>query len=661
MIKKFNEYEKLLESNSISEASWLDSPLKSVLKVGIPTALAGAAVNTATKGGVLPNVPNPVQMYKNITTGKGIMDNPEDKNVDPEFIKLYETTPIGSLPANVYLRLTGLREIDDSDTRIVMESHLSEESTMMEIANNYYIVNIAELLSSIDKLGVEYISKGINKESADELNKTPITVGTILSNSLKNWYNSGVPQEGLVNSLNVTTINPSSKEKYKPLEESIEYDNLLNENIRQTVSLLSKIQRAGQRNPNLKGVVDDVLNFINRGARGITTPNKSGALLNSNLMSRLFGSGKSFTTANNVTTPGLKSSILANFFKKTGEILSKSASSIKKWLTYRRSNSQSFSLLEKLKKIDFTKISKGVGFLIKKPLKWGAYGYAGYWIANWWAEQDAQTGKEPTREFFTYFEEDMAMRNYTPFNFYVYASKVFQTIIEDRGEDWTEILKGWCQSLNKYGILDSDDLKTCLNQINNPTFKVYMQEHSNISSDVINKLQSEWKGKIELPSLGLYTVGIMSSYTNLMSKFEKEFYGGKIESIVTNKKGEGVDIIATKGFMDVGDEGKDVAEIQASLKMLGIYKGNINGIYDESLKDAVTTLQKNGKPSQPDIDITGKVDPKTIEYLNKQLDLLSTPEKVEGGVKGQVTPRELEYRKEAQDQIERMKAVLAAR
>ena len=186
-----------------------------------------------------------------------------------------------------------------------------------------------------------------------------------------------------------------------------------------------------------------------------------------------------------------------------------------------------------------------------------------------------------------------------------------------------------------------------------------MKEHSNVSTDLLEKLQDEWKRNIELPSLGLYTVGVMTSFTSLMSKFENELYNGNVPLLNTDvgKK----DIISTNGFMRVGDEGEDVAEIQTSLKMLGIYKGNVNGIYDEETKKAVEIIQGNAKLSISDIQINGKVDPETFEYITKQLDLLANSGKIEGGVKGAVAPRELEFRKEAQDSIDRMKAVLADR
>lgn len=677
MIKRFNEYEKLLESKL--HEGWLDSPLKSVLpsvKTILGTTALGAGVTAGVKSGVIPDIPNPVDMYKNVTSGKSILSNPDTEEVDPEFVKLYETTPIGALPANVYLRLSGLRELDDESSRVVLESHLSEENSMLDIANNYYIVNIGEIISSIDSIGVKYITRGIEKTSLEQLNTSPITVGTILSNSFKNWFNSGVPSESLIKALSEAKIHASPNDQYKRISESFDYDELC-ESINESASadalrsarnlrLLQKLRQVSATNPGFKGYVDDFLNFLNKSAKNVSSATRSGTLPKATLTDKFLKPAPSLYNTPNVTTPlkepGLISKLFSKtgqFFTKAGETFSKSFNAVKNWFSKRKSGSPSGDTLDNARKGLFGLLKNGVGFMIKKPLKWGAMGFAGYWIADWFGKKDAQTGKEPTRELFTFLEEDLSARGYTPFNFYVYASKAFVKIVEDRGEDWVEILKGWCQSMNKYGILSSNDYNNCLKQINSPTFVTYMKEHSNISTDLMAKLQDEWKKKIELPSLGLYTVGIMSSFTALMSKFENELYNGNVPLLNTDigKK----DIITTKGFMSVGDKGEDVAEIQTSLKVLGIYKGNVNGIYDEETKKAVETLQKNAKISITDIEANGKVDPKTFQYIQQQLDLLANPDKIEGGVKGSVAPRELEFRKEAQDSIERMKAVLADR
>ena len=670
MIKRFNEYEKLLE-NRLNEG-WLDSPLKSIIP-GLGTILGttalGAGVSAAVKSGVIPDVPNPVDMYKNVTSGKNILATADSEGVDPEFVKLYESTPVGTLPANVYLRLSGLRELDDNKTRIVLEGNLTEESSMLELANNYYLANIGEIISSIDGLTVKYISRGIDKSSLDQLNITPITVGTILSNSFKNWFNSGVPSESLVKALSEAKIDATSQEPYKPISESFDYEEFtesINEGAvvdalraGKNLRLLNRMKQIASTNTGYKSYVDDFMNFLNKSAKNVSSATKSGTIPKTSLMDKYLKPQKDVYNIPNASGGAKQPGLLSKLFSKTGEISTKSFTSVKNWFTKKKLNSPSGYTLDKTKKGLFGLIKNGVGFMIKKPLKWGAMGFTGYWIADWWSKKDAQSGKEPTRELFTFFEEDMAARNYTPFNFYVYSSKAFVNTVQDKGENWVEILKGWCQSLNKYGILSSNDFNNCLKQINSPIFETYMKEHSNVSTDLLEKLQDEWKRNIELPSLGLYTVGVMTSFTSLMSKFENELYNGNVPLLNTDvgKK----DIISTKGFMSVGDEGEDVAEIQTSLKMLGIYKGNVNGIYDEETKKAVEIIQGNAKLSISDMQINGKVDPETFEYITKQLDLLANSDKIEGGVKGAVAPRELEFRKEAQDSIDRMKAVLADR
>ena len=52
-----------------------------------------------------------------------------------------------------------------------------------------------------------------------------------------------------------------------------------------------------------------------------------------------------------------------------------------------------------------------------------------------------------------------------------------------------------------------------------------------------------------------------------------------------------------RGFddIDVGDRGADVMAIQMRLKELGYYKGPIDGIYDETMKEAVHKFQKGNR------------------------------------------------------------------
>ena len=64
---------------------------------------------------------------------------------------------------------------------------------MLEVSNNYYIKNIIDIINDIGKLDIKFATQGLDKNVYNELVKNPITIGTILTNALKSWYNSGQP------------------------------------------------------------------------------------------------------------------------------------------------------------------------------------------------------------------------------------------------------------------------------------------------------------------------------------------------------------------------------------------------------------------------------------------------------------------------------------
>lgn len=628
MITRFNKYERLLE-----DTSWLDNPLVNTVK-----DTASSIFDIAT---------NPSQE--------------KDIEIDPEFVKMYQETPIGELSAKVYSKLMGLSEIDETKS-IIFEGNLSENNSMMEIAHNYYIDNIGEILQSIDTASVKYISRGIEQSTLDEFNKTPITIGTIVSNSIKNWFNSEVPNRNLTEALSVAKI--EVKEKYQSVSESIDYYDInegkFTEAFKGITSFLGKLFNNSRFSKTAGGFNKYTNNMSGTRSSfgGTTTSNKSGTL-GSNVLKQPFGSNNSYRGA--YKDPNA-SSLLSKFFSKTGDLISKGAKNIKQWLLTKRQKSPNSGLNESVKKGRLSgMIKSGFGSLwkiTKTTAKWGTPIYGIWWLSNSWRSADENTAKEPTREFFTFFEKDMSNRGYMPFSFYDYAGMKFSEIVNERSDNWTEIFKGWCQILERFGVLSSSDSKVCLEQLNTPTFQKYMAEHSNISNELINELQNKWKSNVELPSLGLYSVGILSSFSFLMAKFENELYSGKVPIINTEDSAYGKTI--QPGVLQVGDSNEDVAKLQASLQVLGLYDGEINGVYDEKIKAIVTTLQTEAKTTNPRIEINGKVDSETALYLTQRLNLLDLSS-VTGSVMGEVKPRELEYKKETQDSIQRMKAVLANR
>ena len=167
---------------------------------------------------------------------------------------------------------------------------------MLELANNYYLANIGEIISSIDGLTVKYISRGIDKSSLDQLNITPITVGTILSNSFKNWFNSGVPSESLVKALSEAKIDATSQEPYKPISESFDYEEFtesINEGAvvdalraGKNLRLLNRMKQIASTNPGYKSYVDDFMNFLNKSAKNVSSATKSGTIPKTSLMDK---------------------------------------------------------------------------------------------------------------------------------------------------------------------------------------------------------------------------------------------------------------------------------------------------------------------------------------------------------------------------------------
>lgn len=66
--------------------------------------------------------------------------------------------------------------------------------------------------------------------------------------------------------------------------------------------------------------------------------------------------------------------------------------------------------------------------------------------------------------------------------------------------------------------------------------------------------------------------------------------------------------------IQIGSKGNVVSELQATLKLLGYYRGTIDGIYTESLANAVSQFQKSAG-----LNTTGIVDSRTWESLYPRL------------------------------------------
>jgi peptidoglycan hydrolase-like protein with peptidoglycan-binding domain len=96
-----------------------------------------------------------------------------------------------------------------------------------------------------------------------------------------------------------------------------------------------------------------------------------------------------------------------------------------------------------------------------------------------------------------------------------------------------------------------------------------------------------------------------------------------------------------------------------SLKKLGIYTGEADGQYDEEMAKIITAIQTNAKPTDTQIEINGKADLPTLNYIAKQITFLSGV--VKSSIEGTVSPEEYQKRQQTQGYIQRMQSALADR
>ena len=177
MITSFNKYENKVNEESLP--SWVD---EKILK---PT------------GEIFKEVVKPLL---------SIPGTEGDKELDENVKKLFNT-PIANIPVYIYAQLMDILD-DDRIDELKLETPLTKDSSMLDVASNYYVFNIANILDSVNKVEASFSSEGIDQETAKILNATPITVGTIIRNSIINWYASNEVSTKLIESLNKAVKNP---------------------------------------------------------------------------------------------------------------------------------------------------------------------------------------------------------------------------------------------------------------------------------------------------------------------------------------------------------------------------------------------------------------------------------------------------------------------
>jgi hypothetical protein len=693
MIKRFNEYENKLNEQDLP--SWIDEKIvKPAIEYGKP--------------------------FLSIPGSEGI-------EIDENIKKLYNT-PIGNIPANIYAQLMGIMDGDRAE-QLNFTEPLKKDSLMVEVAAKYYIANIVNILNSSANSDLKFNSEGIDDETSKILKDNPITLGTIIRNSLVNWYLSKEPVNELVQSLNTAVIEPKNQntsESYEDINES-RFDAFR--------KAFSKFFKSGEELGSITKASDDAARAAQSTGKALTysmhyTPSSSIDDATKNIANAADDVAENIGKAPKEAQEALKNTTtkikqdadninLGNVdpthtqgkpYTKTPDVDSppKVDSTPKADPSMPTANSsegdkakgfwEKFSENLKNKKLKtpdgrggkgtgkfFTNLRKGLtdsikaivnvftlgGFLFKIPaaawgiLKFGGMAYGIYWIAKWFEKSDSDSAKEPIRELISVFEKDLANQKLEPFFTFDETGERFKKSLES--QDITDKIKAWCTSLNNSKIMSDSDYQKCIQQIDSEAFPYYIKANSTASMSFVNSLEREWENHDELPSLGLVTMGLVSAYSSVFHLFEKEFYKGEIPLTADAKNlDKPVGIASRKDslgqerkYIQIGDEGEDIKMLQTGLKKLGIYSGEADGKYDEDMAKIIASIQTNAKPTSTEIEVNGKADLPTLNYIAKQIEYLSGV--VKSSLEGTISQEEYQKRQQTQGYIQQMQSALANR
>lgn len=680
MITRFNKYEKKINEES-AFPDWVDQKLS----------------KSATK---FFTEKDPTGAYETL---RG-----EDK-LDAVLTKLYNS-PIKDMPISSYVQLTGFMK-EEELVNLKLKEPLTTDSTMLEVSNNYYIKNIIDIINDIGKLDIKFATQGLDKNVYNELVKNPITIGTILTNALKSWYNSGQPIESMVQSLSKKSIQPNTtttNESFQLFERGEVFKSLFknlgkgSEAMKGIVSTEGKLLKSASAVDSEVRTLSDATEQLARPTRDLTSEIKLPDEFATNIKSAGNQAAESGKINFDVNKPRLteaprdrvqsKPQAEIPESKKSEALNSKNQNQVDEIkrlkeeqkleeLRYKNqkklaSDREKFDRQQAKKRERFERSQKRKEMLLsllKGPggslLKWSFYGgiilYGLSWVSEWFKKNDEKSGKTPVKEVLSLFELDMATDNYEPFSTFYKSSKILEA--SSVSEQPTDICKSFVEALHSNNILSRSDAEKCFEQIKSSNFKPYMQSLSDVASNMMQQLEAKWSNTIELPTPGLKSIGLISAYAAIFSRFENELFGGNVPLTADDKnldkpvgmikrfdeKGE------QRQYMKIGDSGNDVKQLQLSLNKLGLYDGEINGIYDEELAKIVAGIQDDGQSTNSKIQVNGQADIPTLIYLAQQIELLSmiTPSLMAT----QVNPEELQRRGEIQGYIQQMQSVLASR
>ena len=639
MITKFNEYKKLLEDEMIqplsagSGGSWIE---KESLNKGALSKFFGGKGKEKTETDAKTDAKQDAKA--NATT--------EIDSTINQYSKLLTNTPILNMTAKTYAKLNNMIEKDSDSFKLKLDGDLDENSAMIDIAYKYYIKNITDIIIDIQDAPSDYMSEEVSEENFVKMTNNPVTIGTLVGNSITEWFSSKEPMSILNKSLYSSYIIP----KGEIIESFQMYDDFLNE--------AGKGGRGGiltdllNTYKKVKGTGSSVLGkskYNSAYSEYAPISKKAGLNLSSNLgSSPTVSSNSSAMKAIEKTAPS-SFSVMGQLADK-GKGLANSAGGIFK---------NALNSVKKRTSILDGKISTAKdlfkGKIMKTTIGLVSLFYLPSFIINKVLTKWTGIFSSPSPEedvvinFMMKFENDMVSRNLSPFTIY---DKIYNEYNFNVEKLYKDKIIGWCESLYNQKIIDNQTFDICKRQINSEVFDIYLKESSYMSDKLTSYLENKWIDNITSPTPTLTIFSTMVMFFTLLERFEDQFYGGKVPIALPKEIAE-IKRFDKEGnerdYLTVGDSGDDVAILQDMLKTLGVYKGELDGVYDSEISSLIADIKQNARSTDDSIIINGNTDRQTLKFIEKFLILKSN--KLQGTLGGRKTIRQQELQRDAANLI----------
>jgi hypothetical protein len=625
MITKFNEYQKLLEDEMIQPVaptgggSWIDTE----------------SLNKNKILGFFKKKPKEDALIKKDETKP--VEGVEGNQLNVEYEKLFTQTPIFNMSAKAYAKLNGLVQ-DDKEIDLDLDGNLDENSAMIDIAYKYYIQNISDVIISIQDTPTNYMVESVGEDFVVKLKNNPITIGTMLGNAINEWFSSMYPINSINTALNSAHIQPKENlvESYYELNEGTGtkfLTKLINQY--QKVSKYEASSSSALGRSKFASAIQNYSPISRKSGMNLssTLPKSSPLKSNSSItktiedkIKNISGGSKSGSFLSGKPTGSPRTNSIVNSIKTRMGNISSKVSNITK--------ATAKNVVKK--SIYYSALFFAPAFVMNKVL--------GEWLDFF---ESGKSNNQNAIDFMMVFEEDMTSRGYSPFSIYSNIAKDYEFNINKYGDNFKDILIGWCQSLYDAKIIDNQIFDTCQRQIRSKIFDEYLLESSNISKELSSELENKWKDNITFPTSGLTTFSTIVIFIALLEKFEDQFYEGRVPVQLPKQLTE-IERVDKEGnprnYLTIGDSGDDVVLLQDILKILGVYNGEVDGIYDEEMSNIIRNLKREESAINPDIVVDGNADSQALEFIDKYLVLKSG--KVQGEIGGRISARKQALRSE---------------